>query len=353
MPRPYQNQTRITGYFVVLTAYNEEKTLMSSFLATKRAVDFSFAQNDELSWVKIVICHNGCTDKTPQIAQNIENKFSNEKIHIEVISSEKGMILAQNACMRYVRKYNNIDSPIMFIDTDALIDEKAIDIFLKQFELHPELKVVGAHPVPIPYNGTSIVRKFLDRVLNCRGYFPKSEVTVYYAPEFHPYAETDPQPIGVEFEKHSKIYFHGRCFALRNESIWNVPDNAIAEDIFLDRGIHFRYGPGSIRVMYNAKINFYPINQLSDFSRIFFRIWYDLRTLKHMHPEFNGLREYSKTTLDWRYIHRLAIRWQIIFVIYSLTRKFYHFLYKHKLLYSGKSVFEVWSYNQKNKYTNV
>ena len=312
-----KNQSRITDYSVVLTAYNEEKTLESSFSATKRAIDFSFSQNSELSLVNIVICHNGCTDKTPQIAQNIKKEIFKQKIHIEVINSAKGMILAQNECMRYIRKYYNVDSPIIFIDTDSLIDGKAIDIFLAQFTLHPDLKVVGAHPVPIPYNGLSVIRKFWDRVLNCRAYFPKSEVTVNYAPQFHPYADTDQQSIGAEFERHSKIYFHGRCFALRNESVWDVPENAIAEDIYLDRNIHFRFGPGSIRVVYDAKIYFYPMNYLSRFSKTFYRIYYDLCTLKHMHPEYNNIREYAKTKLDWTYIRQLTIRWQIIFIIYS------------------------------------
>lgn len=338
---------QITDYYIILTAYNEEKTLKKSFLATKRAIDFSFEKNNHLSQVNIIICHNGCTDKTPKIAQYIKKRYSNSKIRIEVISSAKGMVLAQNTCIKFIRQNYDTYSPIVFIDTDSLIDKKAIAILLKQFELHSNIQAVGAHPVPIPYDGASIIKKFWDRVLNCRAYFPQSEITVHFAPEFHPHAETDLQSIGAEFEKHSKIYFHGRCFALRNESIWNVPWNAIGEDTYLDRSIHYRFGRGSIRTMYDAKIYFYPINRLQDFVKTFYRIYCDLRNLKHAHPEYKNVREYSKTKLDWVYISRLTIKWQIIFVIYSIIRKLCHFLFKHNLIYSKKSAVEVWSYAQK------
>lgn len=337
----------ITNYYVVLTAYNEEKTIESSFSAVKKAIDHSFNNNPSLLRVNIVFCPNGCTDRTPQISEELKRKYSNEKIKIEVISSPKGMVIAQNASINFIRNAGDTNSPVVFIDTDSLVDEKAINILIKQFERHPSLKAVGAQPIPILYSGKSTIRKFWDRVLNCRAYFPKSEIAVRYAPEFHPYAETDPQEIGTEYEKHSKIYFYGRCFALRNEAIWDVPENTVGEDTYLDRSIHFRFGPGSIRTMYNAKIYFYPMNTLKEFSKTFYRIYCDLRNLKHLYPERNNIREYSKTQLDWSYIRTLSIKWQLFFVVYSVVRKYYHFLFKHNLAYSGKTALGVWSYEQK------
>ncbi len=337
----------ISNYYVILTAYNEEKVIESSFSAVKKAIDYSFKNNLTLSMVNIIFCPNGCTDGTPQIIEELKRKYSNEKIKIEVISSPKGMVIAQNASIRFIRNIGDTNSPIFFIDTDSLIDEKVIDILIKQLERHPSLKAIGTCPIPLSYNGKSIARKFMDRVLNCRAYFPKSEITVRYAPEFHPYAETDPQEIGAEFEKYSKIYFHGRCFVLRNEAVWDVPENTVGEDTYLDRSIHFRFGRGSIRTMYDAKIYFYPMSTLGEFSKTFYRVYCDLRNLKHIHPERNDVREYSKTKLDWNYIRTLPIKWQFFFMTYSVVRKYYHFLFKHNLAYSGKSALDVWSYEQK------
>ncbi|MDE1919077.1 MAG: glycosyltransferase [Patescibacteria group bacterium] len=200
-----ENQVSFTNYYVVLTAYNEEQTVLESFLSIKKAIEYSLKQHSELVNVSVVFCHNGCTDKTPDIISDIQKRYSDNKITINVLLSPKGKAIAQNTCMRHIRSDYVAGSPIVFIDTDVLIDEKVIDIFLSQLKLHPNLKVVGSHPIPIPYEGNSFIRSFWHHVLNCRAYFPKSEVTVHFAPEFHPYADTDPQPIGAKYEKRSRF----------------------------------------------------------------------------------------------------------------------------------------------------
>ncbi len=89
------------------------------------------------------------------------------------------------------------------------------------------------------------------------------------------------------------------------------------------------------------------MSTLGEFSKTFYRVYCDLRNLKHIHPERNDVREYSKTKLDWNYIRTLPIKWQFFFMTYSVVRKYYHFLFKHNLAYSGKSALDVWSYEQK------
>lgn len=275
----------ITNYFIIFAVYNEEKTLEKSFLAAKRAIDYYFLKIKSRAVANVIICHNGCTDRTPKIAKNIKYKYSNNKIKINILSSPKGMVVAQTAGINYIREQkNSANNPIIFIDADSFIDERVIYRFLDQFVKHPKLKAVGSQPVPIPYQGPSLIKRFWDKVLNCRAYFPKSEIAVNFAPEFHPYADFDSQPGYVEFEKRSKIYFHGRCFALRNESIWDVLEKNVGEDTYLDRSIHYRFGPGSIRTLFDAKIYFQPMTSFRVFMKTFYRIYCDLRALKQAYP---------------------------------------------------------------------
>ena len=270
-------------------------------------------------------------------------------LSIDVIFSDsRGMVIAQQKCIDFIRqkrKWHNW--PIIFIDADAMMEKNLIFRFLEQFEKHPKIKALGAQSLPISYKGWRLDKMLLDKILNCRAYFPKSEVAVNYAPQFHPYADDDPQKIGSEFEKKSKIYFHGRCFALRNQSIWDVPKDSIGEDTYLDRSIHYRFGPGSIRHLYDVHVRFYPITRLSDYLKVRYRIYKDLVDLRRKNPQFDKCREFSKTKLDWGYIRRLPFRWQCAFLIYFIIRQTSHFLFKHNLVYRQRKIDEIWCYKQK------
>lgn len=299
----------INHYFIILAAYNEEYTLRSSFLAVRDAIEFYREKSGGKVEANVIICHNGCTDKTPEVAAAIKKEYSRKHIIIDVISSEKGMVVAQNACVQRIRgKTKWVKSPVIFIDADVLMKKDVIYIFFNQFNKHPKLKAVGAQPVPVPYRGWRPNKLIWDKVLNCRAYFPKSEIAVNAVQEFHPYADGDPQKIGADFEKRSKIYFHGRCFALRDNRLWDVPSNRIGEDTYLDRSIHNRFGPGSIRHMYDANVLFYPMTSIKDFLKTYYRIYEDIATLKQKYSQFQKVREFSKTKLDWRYIKALPVK---------------------------------------------
>ncbi|MDP1719331.1 MAG: hypothetical protein Q8L24_02820, partial [bacterium] len=220
-------------------------------------------------------------------------------------------------------------------------------ILLQQLDRHPDLKAVGAHPVPIHYAGRSPKKWIGDKVFNCRSYFPMSEVAVNFAPEFHPYAVTDPQIGYAGFETRSKIYFHARCFALRDHSVWDAPDGIVGDDTYLDRSIHYRFGPGSIRVMFDAVVRYKTITSFREFSRTSYRVYRDLKDLRISHPHFDKVREFSKTRLDWSYIRTIPFLWRLSFCAFYVIRQVYRFFFKHGLIYSEKSAAQIWSYDIK------
>ncbi|OGN15098.1 MAG: hypothetical protein A3J47_00495 [Candidatus Yanofskybacteria bacterium RIFCSPHIGHO2_02_FULL_43_22] len=338
------------SFSIIWVAYNEEFNLEPSLLAALGAIKFYNAEIGGKISVKIVICHNGCTDRTPEIAALIKKKYADAAIKIDVISSSKGMVIAQNASVKHIQKYRQYNkSPVIFIDTDSLVEKNLVYTFLEQFRKHPRLKAVGAQPVPIPFLGWRVDKLILDKILNCRAYYPKAEIAFNHAPEYHPYADKDPQKIGVDFEKRSKIYFHGRCFALRNPGIWDVPRQRIGEDTYLDRSIHYRFGPSSIRHLYDTHIIFRPMTSLRDFVRTYYRIYKDLATLRESHSRFEKVREYSKTKLDWEYIGKLRLRWRLTFLLYAFIRNTCHVLFKYGLIYRNGDVSKIWSYSAKQK----
>lgn len=338
----------IRCFYIVYAAYNEERNLLGSFLATKKSIEHYRNKHGGRVIARFLICHNGCTDDTPRIAEEIKKEYSCDFLKIDVISSAKGKVRSQAKSIEYIRRREKgAGPPVIFIDADTYPAPASIDKMLEQFAKHPKLKAVGVCPRPLPHRGLNPYRKFLDHFLNCRAYFPMSEIACRYAPEFHPYAETDEQEIGADFEKRSKIYFHGRCFALRGADIWDIPADCTVDDTFLDRSINYRFGPGSIRMLYDVNVYYQPYISFWYFHRVYYRIYRDLNYIRAKYPKFNTCREFSKTKLDWPYIFRLPVYWQAIFILYQVMRRFSHWLYKKDYVLRDVEIEKIWTYNYK------
>jgi len=334
---------------IIWTAYNEEPMLKRSVESVMKSCLFAAEKIKERYGLVIkfrgLICHNGCTDRTPEIAKRLEARSKESFFEIRVIESEKGMVKAQQKSIEHLSERNFKDNPVIFIDADSIAEESLIFILVEQLIKHPRLRAVGGHPKPMRYRGWNPYRKLMDSVLNCRGYFPKSEISVIQSSDFHPYAEEDPQPIGQLFEKKSKIYFHGRCFILRDLSLWAVGRESIAEDTVLDRHINSEFGPGSIRVMYNANVKFKSLRSLRTYYKTYTRIYLSLTQLRNKHPEYENARKYSKTKLDFNYVKSLPIKNQIYFYTYFLIKSAVRLLYKKGIFIIKKQ--NLWEYSSK------
>ena len=342
--------------FICSPAYNEENNLRSFVASLKKSCESATKKLSSefglLPWFEVLICANGCTDNTEDVAKILIQQLSSQNFRIQLLRSAKGVVNAQRKCVRRLLSRGYKKNLVFFIDADVIAGEDTIYKLLRQMILHPSLKATGAHPVPVQLRTRSIYRNLLRRVLNCRSYFPKSEIAIKYAPEFHPFARSDPQLVGPNFEEKSKIYFHGRCFVLRDVSIWDADSEAIGEDTYLDRSIHFRFGPGMVRVLYDANVYFVPLTSLRDYFGTYFRIYIDLKRLKLRHPEFNVCREYSKTKLDWHYIKSLPLPDQLAFVAYAAVR--YIFWKLFRLLYGiNPNSAPPWEYDSKPKTASV
>lgn len=304
-----------------IPARNEEKTLPLCISSLNKAVNVTSL----IKKCRTIICVNGCTDKTQEIAESLVLKYP--VLKIQVIKSKEGMFEAEKKIVK-MAKENEI---IIFLDADTQVDQKALSLILNQFKKHKELMVVGGHPIPLPDTNINLLGKLLVKILNFRAYYPQAQISVHDVKKYHPLANIDPQiMINPEQEKRSKIFFHGRFFATRGKFLWKqaLKEDRIGEDTFLTQYILNNFPPGAIRVIYDANCFFEPIKSLGHHWRTYKRIFIDLKQLEKDHPEWQSTIELTKTKIDLSFVLSLPIKEKLCGILYFLLNETEQFLYK-------------------------
>lgn len=300
----------MNNFVIIIPAYNEEnliKSCIESLLAASLRCLLTF------NLKKILVCLNGCTDKTEQIVQYIASSNS----CIEVLSVERGYINALNALLNRVReKYS--DCPVIKIDADSEVEKDALFILLQELKKHPDVMIAGGLPLPRQRTKISRSKKLLAKIFSIRALFPMSEISVEDVERFHPYANQDPQQqVPAAWEKRSKIYFHGRFWVLRNSQMANLPKSHIGDDVFLTAYFLTRFGEGAIRTKYDAICYYEPYYNLKHHWKVYKRIETDKQILNR-NPQLKWYIKASRTKLDWGHIGSLKFSVVIIFIFYSL-----------------------------------
>lgn len=300
---------------VAIPARNEEHTLPRSLAALAEHI-----QKEGIE-AHTFICLNACTDNTRGAAQEAQEKYPH--LRIKILESAPGMVVAQSEIISEIHDSH----PILVIDADTIILEKALSIILDELETHPKLKVVGGHPTPEEDPHAGFFQKHLTRILNARAFYPMSSVYKNPLPEgYHPYVSEGQPTVSAEFEKRSKTFFHGRFFCLRDKSVWTITDpaNTISEDLFLHHDLVDRLGPGVIRVRYDAQCLYKPIHSLRHHWKVYYRTFIDFKNHFRRYPRFRRFRKISSPNmkLDWSHIVRnLPLKWIIYFATYFLWSK--------------------------------
>lgn len=325
---------------ITVPVYNEEQTLERSMRFLESAAIKTISETN--FGIDVILCINDCTDNSEGVAKDIASDCI---VPVHVIKSEKrGMVLAQTAALEYAKEYLQ-PGIITFLDADALIREDVLWKFIKQYAKHHDLMMVGAHPFPIVPRNLSVHDRIIHQMLNFRAYHPKSQLAVHDVSAYHPYAYSDPQPIGAEFELRSKIMIHGRCFSIRDYSVWDVPLDAVGEDLWLNLSVNKRYGPGSSRLLYDANVDFYPIDDIEHYIRVYARIYKDLENTVRKNPQFAKVAQDKKTYVNDEFLvlspdERLAF--ELYKTLESVTNEQFE-----KGVYTSESIAKLWSYEIK------
>lgn len=312
-----------------IAAYNEERRI-------GECLDSLALQTVDGAEVETFVCLNGCTDNTERAV--LESQRRHPKLNIRIAHSKKGKVFAHH---EIVRQIPDSTKPIAFVDGDVHLDTRAVDILCRELADTDYLKAVGGWPVPYKPRDLSLWESFLYETLHARALFPEAEVSVHDVRRYKPFADTHPQPgIDPEFEKMSKIYFHGRLFMLRNKDVFEMPeDGNLADDSFLPNMIHTKYGPGSSRTRYDAIAYYEPYLSLRDHFRAYRRIDAQLKYLDRNFGELSESREMEQTRLDWDYILSTGLANTLRFAAYSAIIHSERFGYK---LFPDRSPAELW-----------
>lgn len=324
-------------FLVIIPAYNEEKQISRCIQGIMKAGEHC---RSSYALERIIVCINGCTDKTEEVVDQLIN--SNLPI-VKIVLVRRGYISALNALFSYAMRHFSL-SYVIKIDADAVPQETSFKILLDQFNVHPSLVIVGGQPVPHIDLSLSKFRKFIVRILSARSLYPQAEVSTMDAKTFHPYAFSNPQPIGSVFEQKSKIYFHGRFWAIRKMAIKELPGSQIGDDILLAARLYTENGAGVIRLRYDAQCVYTPTQSIKRHVRVYRRIYHDLKLLEQK-PLYRWYISASRTKLDWEYVASQGPNVLLLFILYR-------FLQTIELVYFKYTAFqrEDWQYHNKKEF---
>ncbi len=328
----------LNKYYIAIPAYNEEKTIGNCLEYLNRARKLALSK---FILEKTYICLNGCTDQTDKVVKGYCQKLP--ELKIEILNSARGMNRALN---KIINSIPNDFYSVIKVDSDAFVEEKALLVLLTELEKHPELQIVGGHPIALEYRGKNLYKKFLANVLDIRSRWPQSQIAANDTSEFHKIVNFDPQTnIPPEFEKKSRIYFHGRFYVMRSKKIWDVPEEQIGDDTYLTLSVYKRFGLNSIRIRYDAIVYYQPTISLVHHWKTYKRIHYDVKTIFNL-SEFKDMKNFQsleKVILDWSYINQLPVKIRFYFICYSLIKFIENLLFRIFPNYSEK----LWLYNKK------
>lgn len=299
-----------------IAAYNEETHI------GKCLESLSNQETDGLE-TETIICLNGCNDNTGTVVREAQSKYP--RLNIRMAHSRKGKVFAHNEIVRHIEG----QGPVAFIDGDVSLERNAIRSLYRELESVDSLQAVGGLPVPYRPDGMSLWQSLLFEVLHARALFPQSEISALDVSAYKLFVDTNPQ-LGIppEFERKSKIYFHGRLFMLRNKDVFQMPeDGNLADDSFLPNMIHTKYGPGSSRTCYDAIVYYEPYLSLRHHFNAYRRVYSQLRHLDWHFPEFAESRRMERAKLDWDYIRSTGKVNVARFAAYFLVRRAEHALY--------------------------
>ncbi|MFC1682108.1 glycosyltransferase [Nanoarchaeota archaeon] len=313
-----------------IAVYNEDKTLKRSLTSLINDLDsMTFKETPT-----VYICFNGCSDGTINKFLELRKEI---KYPVRILSSPKGKIRAHK---RIIDEIGN-DLPVIFIDADILFKVGTIRKVIDEL-IDSNRRIVCAYPYSIKPSNLSIIKKILYGVINIKRIHPKIEIARKDVSKFHP-REKD------KFLKHSRIYFHGRFFAIRDKEVYVFPEEdsgIVGDDTFLSFVTLYNYPFGSIKVLYDTKVYSKPQLSIKAYLKSWFRIRKDLANIYKTYPEFNNLKKYVKMKINWEYVLKdIPMEYKIYAILFSLLRTFEavsYFLLSKKI-----NALDIWSYKEK------
>jgi len=277
----------IKNFHIGIAVYNEAKNIRNSLIYLEN----SLKNIDRKYKFDLIICPNGCTDNSEEVLDEIKKEFT---FPIKLISSKKGKLFAHKKILGSIDDKN----PVIFMDADILVPAKTINDLLEYLDKNHNVYIISAYPYAVKPKRLTFYQKITYPILNIKRIYPMIEVSKYNITKFHIDATN-------EFERKSRIYFHGRCFIVRNKEVYAFPKERSkirGDDTFLSLKILNERPKGSIKVLYNSPVYSVPLLSVKKYLNTWYRIRKDLDHIYTEYPEFLHLKKKTKMKLNWNYI---------------------------------------------------
>ena len=313
--------------------YNEGKRIEKTLLYLKSSLTRIRFKSKPI----IYLCFNGCTDETIYSFIKIFEPLK-EYSDIRILSSKKGKLRAHKTIIDNIKN----TKPIIFMDADVFVSSEVIEKLITTLHDNKNIIVASAYPYVVLPKDLSFYERIVYHIINIKRIYPKVEICKEDVSMFHTYPRS-------EFEKKSRIYFHGRCFIIRDKNMYEFPkDNSkiVGDDTFLSFIILKKYPPGSIKVLYDAQVFSAPQLSIISYLKSWFRIRKDLEYIYKEYPEFLKLRKYVKMKTNWNYVFKeLPMINKIRVFVFYLLRIFETVTYK--IFNKYIDIDKIWNYKNK------
>ena len=319
--------------FICIAAYNEERTI----LKTLKFLENSLKQIRLKQKPVILVGLNGCSDNTKDIVARVKQTY---KFPLKIVNSSKGKLRAHKEMIKHVEGQGSV----LFLDADVLVPSSTIESIISCLDQNPKLKIVSAYPYVLKPSSLKGIKKFTYYILNLKRILPKIEIAKEDVTDYHGAEIKD------NFLKKSRIYFHGRCFAIRNKGIYAFPaENSLirGDDTFLSFAILKKQPRQSVKVLYDAPVYSYPEFSFANYLRAWHRIRKDLDNIYEEYPEFLEIGKKTEMIINWDYvIKELSFSYKIYALGFFILKKFEaasYALFKKKI-----DIDKLWSYSDKS-----
>lgn len=314
---------------ICIAAYNEEENIEQALrYLEKSLIDINFDKN-----VKIIVGLNGCNDKTEEVVKRVSKNYN---FPFLITHSEKGKIKSHKEMLKLV----GANELVFFMDADVLVPGKTILDLENEMKKDKFVKIASGYPYVVSPEKSSISKAFLFNVLNLKRIYPKVEIAKNDVSMYHSAKD--------EFDKKSRIYFHGRFFAIRNKSIYKFPEDGskiVGDDTFLTRTTLYQHGKGSIKVLFDSKVYCAPLMSIGSYLKSWYRIRKDIEEINKEYPEFKQFDNKIIMTVNWNYVKNLSLRVKFYALCFFILRKFEAFSFS--LIKNRINLNKTWTYHTK------
>jgi len=298
---------------------NESETLEGFLDSLKTAVDFLPAD----IIVETIICINGCTDGSEEIALQLVHRFQDSRLNLVVLNSSTGKMEAQRKILAS-RRFSGMAA---FFDADIILHQDCLLNLWNAMQANPDLQLAYAR-VKAVNDGYETIVEWLESVhyvfpnlLSPRRYFHARGYLIRPTKLFFLDAQVENRIKNLAKEK-------------KRFSWMQLSAGPLVDDIHLSRVLIHKNGFGCIKEVHEAIVNFTAPRTIKDFFEGQRRLLIEIRRLDILFPEHAYLQKHLERKLNHENIRNMGYSVRLHHLLYRMMEKCIRTWVRINILYS-------------------